>query len=161
MVISELLTLNSNCMSNNSLSFVEGNESESSDGLFDVICPLMESKCQISSESLITASDEFKCSSMENDSITTDPSDVYSMFSDAEMPLYEDRSWVDVSYKGNSTINHITVCNEEIKLLQFSTFKRVSISLVLLLLKGMSIFLKLRRIIYDTVRRKQNFKVRR
>ena len=76
MVISELLTLNSNCMSNNSLSFVEGNESESSDGLFDVICPLMESKCQISSEFLIMASDEFKCFSMENDFITTRPSDV-------------------------------------------------------------------------------------
>ena len=63
-------------MSNDFLSFVEGNDYQSSDGLFDVICPLMESECQISSEFLIMTSDEFKCFSMENDFITTDQPDV-------------------------------------------------------------------------------------
>ena len=112
MVISELLTFNYSCMSNNFLSFVEGNESESSVCLSDVICPLMESKCQISSEMFFVASDKFKCFSMEMDSITMHPPDDKSEFSECETPLFEDMmswswkmwSWM-MFYKGSNTIN--------------------------------------------------------
>ena len=57
MVILELLTNNSYWTSNKFLSLVEGNDSHSPDGLSDEVCPLIESKCQISSEFFITASD--------------------------------------------------------------------------------------------------------